>query len=358
MLPLGFKGNGDNDFHEFKPILSEIEERPQNPLGNFIFWVIVTFIILAGLWMYFGKVDVVVTARGIVIPDGEEKLVQSLDKGVLTSLKVQEGEYVQPGQVVAIVQPAEYEPGLELNNLRQEEISIEAELASAKSRLSIVRADLNRLKTVLDIIPQSRYDEVLKESVALRFEINKLQATLAEIQNKRAQIEKQKQILKAPVEGYIGQVFVHTEGAVLVPAEKIVSVVPKGAKLKVKASVLNRDIGFVKPKMPVSIKVDTYDFQKYGMLKGNVDVVSPNSVKKDGSGSEKSGDGRQTGEYLGEIYEVYINLENSVLLVEGKEEAIKTGMTVTSEINIGKRRIIEFFIYPLIKYLDESIKVR
>ena len=45
-------------------------------------------------------------------------------------------------------------------------------------------------------------------------------------------------------------------------------------------------------------------------------------------------------------------------MVEGKEQSIKSGMSTTCEVNIGKRRIIEFFIYPLIKYLDESIKVR
>ena len=63
-------------------------------------------------------------------------------------------------------------------------------------------------------------------------------------------------------------------------------------------------------------------------------------------------------EKLGPIYEVFIEPQNTVLMVEGKEQKIKAGMSTTCEINIGKRRIIEFFIYPLIKYLDESIKVR
>ena len=148
----------ENDFHEFKPILTEIEDKPINPLGPVVFWIIISFIIIASLWMYFGKVDVVVTARGIVIPDGEEKLVQSLDKGVLTTLSVKEGEYVKEGQIVAIIQPAEYEPGLELNNLRQQEIQTQEQLSSAKSRLAIAKADEARLLTVLDIIPRARYD--------------------------------------------------------------------------------------------------------------------------------------------------------------------------------------------------------
>ena len=95
--------------------------------------------------------------------------------------------------------------------------------------------------------------------------------------------------------------------------------------------------------MPVIIKLDTYNFQKYGVLNGVVTVVSPNSVEK---------------EREGRIYEIYIKPEDKALMVEGKEEHLKIGMTTTNEIKIGKRRVIEFFIYPLIKYLDESIKVR
>lgn len=59
--------------------------------------------------------------------------------------------------------------------------------------------------------------------------------------------------------------------------------------------------------------------------------------------------------YIGKI----VNLSPiKVSIFEGKEENIRTGMTLTAEANVGKRRIIEFFIYPLIKYLDEGMSVR
>ena len=137
--------------------------------------------------------------------------------------------------------------------------------------------------------------------------------------------------------------LIHTIGGVVTPAEKIMTIVPKSAKMVVKAKVLNQDVGFIEANMPVSIKVDTYNFQKYGILNGKVTLVSPNSIED---------------EKLGPVYEVYIEPQNTTLLVEGKEQSIKFGMTTTNEIKIGKRRIIEFFIYPLIKYMDESIKVR
>lgn len=333
----------DGDAHEFRPLLSEIEEKPLNPIGNTIFWLIISFIVITGLWMYLGKVDIVVTARGIIIPSGEEKVIQPLEKGVVSEIKVKEGDYITKGQTVAIVSPAEYEPELELNNLREEEARIAEQLASNRARLSITMDTKNRLNSVKDIIPQARYDEVAVEATQLMHEINSLNASLAQVKNKRIQIEKQKQILTSPIDGYVNKVLIHTIGGVVTPAEKIMTIVPKDAKMVIKAKVLNQDVGFIDADMPVSIKVDTYNFQKYGILNGKVTLVSPNSIDD---------------EKLGPIYEVYIEPENTTLLVEGKEQSIKFGMTTTNEIKIGKRRIIEFFIYPLIKYMDESIKVR
>ncbi len=333
----------NDDSHEFKPILAEIEDAPLNPIGNTVFWTIVIFIIIAALWMYLGKVDIVITARGLIIPTGEEKVIQSLDKGVVTTISVQEGEYVSKDQIVAIVTPAEHEPGLELNNIREEEARVIQQLGDARTKYSIAAANKRRLEDVKDILPQARYDDACKEVSELSHNISALSASLSEIRNKRVQLEKQKQILKSPLDGYVNKILIHTEGGVVTPAEKIMTIVPKEAKLQIKAKVLNQDVGFVETGMPVSIKVDTYNFQKYGILNGVVTVVSPNSVKD---------------EQLGEIYEVYIEPKNTTLMVEGKEQTIKYGMTTTNEIKIGKRRIIEFFIYPLIKYFDESIKVK
>lgn len=333
----------EDDAHEFKPILAEIEDAPLNPIGNTIFWLIISFIVIAGLWMYLGKVDIVITARGMIIPGGEEKLVQSLEKGVVTSINVQEGDYVTEGQIVAIVSPAEYEPGLELNNIREEEAKIIEQLAADKAKLTVATENKKRLDEVKDIIPQTKYDEAIKETVSLSHEIGALSASLAEVRNKRIQLEKQKQLIKAPISGYVNTIFVHTIGGVVTPAEKIMTIVPKNAPLLIKAKVLNQDVGFVEAGMPVSIKVDTYNFQKYGILDGEVTIVSANSVED---------------EKMGPVYDVYIKPKNTTLMVEGKEQSIKFGMTTTNEIKIGKRRIIEFFIYPLIKYMDESIKVR
>lgn len=333
----------ENDAHEFEPLLTEIEQSPANPLGNTVFWIVIAFIFFAGLWMYLGKIDVVVTARGIIIPDGEEKVIQPLEKGIISKILVKEGDYVTKNQVLTIITPAEHEPGLELAKIKEEEIKLNEEYATAKSRYNVAIESLSRLEKVRDIIPQARYEEVYNESTALKHELARIQATLVQNTTKREQLEKQVQTIKSPIDGYVNKLEIHTIGGVVTPAQEIMTIVPKDAKLKIKAKVMNQDIGFVENGMNVSIKIDTFNFQKYGIIKGKVIIVGTNSVLD---------------EKLGQIYEIFINPINTTLMVEGKEQSIKVGMDATCEINIGKRRIIEFFIYPLIKYLDESIKVR
>jgi hemolysin D len=86
-----------------------------------------------------------------------------------------------------------------------------------------------------------------------------------------------------------------------------------------------------------------YAFQKYSILRGVTRNIAKHSIDD---------------EKLGPVFEVFITPLQTTLMVEGVETSITSGMSVTTEIKVGKRRIIEFFVYPLIKYLDEGIKVR
>ena len=136
---------------------------------------------------------------------------------------------------------------------------------------------------------------------------------------------------------------VNTVGGVVSPAEKLLTIIPKDAPMQLKAIVENRDIGFVKDGMKAVIKVDTFDYQKYGFIDAVVEKISPNAIKD---------------EKLGLIYEVYLKPEKNFLDVEGESRYLTPGMSATAELKVGERRIIEFFIYPLIKYYKEGISVR
>lgn len=149
--------------------------------------------------------------------------------------------------------------------------------------------------------------------------------------------------ITAPVDGYVSRLLFHTVGGVVTPAEVLAYIVPEQSLLLIRGLLQNKDAGFVAENMDVSIKVDTFNFQKYGTLDGRVQQIARDSLEDEG---------------LGLVYEIYIRPTRTQLLVDGVDTPIVTGMSVTAEVKVGERRIIEFFLYPLIRYLDEGISVR
>lgn len=430
------------DRHEFKPLLVEIEEKPLNPLGRALLWIIIAIIFLGVLWLYLAKVDVVVSARGKVIPYGEIKTLQPVETGVISKLLVKEGEFVHKGQLLVEIDPSVTETNLnsKIKNLELLELEIarisaliknrdflvdkskvdkdllstqnliyktakkgyEQQLALVKQQklqvleqIKSAKIDVGRLRQhsdnakrkekelleVIDIIAKSEYDKAHKETIEYEEQIrmkehdilqlkeklnelkqqellitqefrNKLleeltkkrkEATLLKVEIESIKFQKAKQSITSPVDGYVSKLLVHTIGGVVTPAEKLILIVPKDAPLIIKATVLNKDIGFVKNGMKSELKIDTFDFQKYGLIDATVMHISDDAIED---------------EKLGPVYEVYLKPEKNYLMVKGEKVYLSSGMSVTAELKVGQRRVINFFLYPLIKYLDEGMSVR
>jgi hemolysin D len=433
-----------NDSHEFKPILAEIEDSPLNPLAGTVFWLVITVFVSLVAWTIIGKIDIVVSATGKVVPDGQVKTVQPLDTGVVSKILVKEGDEVKRNQVLMEIDPSSTKPEVEstAKNLRYSRLesqrlvatlnggqfgtsnaagkalgsdlstqtqlflasrrSLEKQLKSKEQELKKVEQEINgsrsekeenekllaialeketRLQKVQDLIAREDYERVVSDITTYKSKIDQANCKLAELDHEMAregeEIERLREDFRttnlkeladnqklqtdltakfqesffknskrqviSPVDGYIDKSFIHTIGGVVTPAEKLFTIVPSGTKLIVEAYVQNKDIGFVKSSLPAAIKVDAFDFQKYGMLDGIVRLVSADSREDD---------------KLGQVFNVYVTPSSNHLRVEGKKRALQAGMTVVAEIKVGTRRIIEFFIYPVIKYLHEGMSIR
>ena len=86
------------------------------------------------------------------------------------------------------------------------------------------------------------------------------------------------QTLTAPVDGVVQQLAIHTVGGVVTPAETLMAVVPAESPLEIEALVSNQDVGFVHAGQKAAIKIDTFDFTRYGLLHGEVLGVSRDAV--------------------------------------------------------------------------------
>jgi hemolysin D len=372
------------DKHEFRPLIVEIEDKPTSPLARWLLWIVVSFIFIALLWLYIGKVDIVVSGKGKAIPSGEIKIVQPLESGIIKKILVKEGELVQKDQILMVIDPSinnstlqareDEQKHLQLtiqrvdalledssfnsNNPTQQELytTTKENIKNLQNLYTNTKEEENKLKTVLDIISHSEYNQIKEKRLQYEQQLsqqkNQLLSEKKDAQDKlisiKAQIQElqfknEKQYIKAPVDGYIGKLLIHTEGGVVSPAEKLLTIIPKEAPLILKANILNQDIGFIKKDMNVSVKVDTFNFQKYGLLNAKVVHIADDAIED---------------ENLGLVYEVYVKPERYYLEFANKTHNITSGMSITVEVKIGKRRVVNFFIYPLIRYLDEGMSVR
>lgn len=172
------------------------------------------------------------------------------------------------------------------------------------------------------------------------------------------------QQLTAPVSGMVQQLAVHTVGGVVTPAQSLAVIVPSDSQLEVEAMVSNRDVGFVHAGDEAEIKVDTFDFTRYGLLHGRVLNISSDAIVHDNSADKsnenQSGSTTATSEPKGQelTYGARISVDRAQMQVEDKKVNLSPGMAVTAEIKTGSRRIISYLLSPLVRYKQESLRER
>jgi len=177
----------------------------------------------------------------------------------------------------------------------------------------------------------------------------------------------QDQTLRAPIDGTVQQLVLHTIGGVVTPAQVLMVVVPADSGIEIEAMVLNKDIGFVHDGDPAEIKIDTFNFTKYGLLHGKVIGVSQDAIVRDRPSAptttpadRQTGQSARSSEPPGQelLYAARISLDQTKMQIDERVVELSPGMAVTVEIKTGERRIVEFLLSPLLRYKQESLRER
>jgi hemolysin D len=172
------------------------------------------------------------------------------------------------------------------------------------------------------------------------------------------------QLLTAPVDGVVQQLAIHTVGGVVTPAQSLLVVVPSDSRLEIEAMVSNRDIGFVRPGQNAEIKIDTFNFTRYGLLHGQVLSVSQDAVirdrQQDRSNDRGLGTQNDSSEPKGQelSYSARISLDRTAMQIDDRTVKLSPGMAVTVEIKTGSRVILSYLLSPLLRYRQESLRER
>lgn len=212
----------------------------------------------------------------------------------------------------------------ELASLQQQQQQLIAEIDEVMRQQSVLRAD-----TLKDL--QDKLREGGQQAEQYRQSLVK-----AEQQNKQRH-------LVAPVDGTVQQLATHTIGGVVTPAQVLMTVVPENNGLEVEAYIDNKDIGFVYAGQEAEAKIETFPYTRYGTVHAVVSDVSNDAIAD---------------EKRGLIYTARVKLARTTVPVENKLVNLTPGMAVTVEIKTGTRRVLEYFLSPLMTYMNESFKER
>ena len=159
----------------------------------------------------------------------------------------------------------------------------------------------------------------------------------------KAEEQLDRQSIRAPVSGVVQQLAVRAPGAVVGAGERLMMIVPDGEKLQVEALLANRDIGFVRVGQRAAIKVETFQFTRYGTINATLSSISGDALPD---------------EHGALSYMIRLAFDRPRIKVEGRWLPLGPGMRVVAEVHTGQRRIIDYLLGPLLRYRDESLRER
>jgi len=222
-------------------------------------------------------------------------------------------------------------------DLEKERIAQEQDLAVQQSRVSELQAAIVSQQQLL----QGLSAEFLRQQWDSIHQARQQLVQTGEERNKAIQRQQLTQ-LRAPVAGTVQQLAVHTEGGVVTSAQPLMAIVPDNT-LEIEATIENKDIGFVKTGQPVTVKIETFPYTRYGYLSGTVDYVSQDAVDD---------------EKRGLVFRAHIKLPQDRILIDGQWIRLSPGMAVTAEIKTSKRRVLAYFLSPVIEHMSEGLRER
>ncbi|SFL60548.1 hemolysin D [Rugamonas rubra] len=149
--------------------------------------------------------------------------------------------------------------------------------------------------------------------------------------------------LTASVDGTVQQLNVHTVGGVVPAAQALMQIVPADNAVEIEVVLDNKDIGFVHEGQNAEIKIDTFEYSKYGTVPAVVAHISRDAI---------------VDEKKGPIYTARVRPIKSALIVDGRLRPLAPGMAVSVEIKTGDRRLIEYILSPLVRHQHEALHER
>ncbi|WP_416897924.1 MAG: HlyD family type I secretion periplasmic adaptor subunit [Minwuia sp.] len=426
--------------------LDDLSRRHRPRSALWLTRTIALLILLLAGWALIAQLDEVAVAEGQVVPQGDVKVVQHLEGGIVEELMVQEGDRVEAGAPllrlalgvissnpeelrvrldglllkkarleaeadgsdptfaadVAARRPevvqaerrayqarkSEFESAIAVLNAQERQSSEEArEFAAARdarrqqqalaeealrtledlakdglvaplevnqkrSDLAQLIGEIQSLSAAIGRANASRNEAVERKQETERVYRREAQAELADVEVEIASIrqrltsaddQQRRTLVRAPIDGVVGEMKVRTIGGVVSPGQPVMEIVPTGGSLVVEARLRPSDRGFVSEGQPATVKISTYDFVRFGGLDGTVVRIAPDATL-DETGTP--------------FFKVVVETEKSWLGEREGELPISAGMQASVDIHTGSRSVANFLLRPVLRLRQEAFRER
>jgi adhesin transport system membrane fusion protein len=365
------------------------------------------FLLTFLIWSVFFDLDQTVRASGSVIASSRTQVVQALDGGMLSDLKVHEGQEVKAGDVLAVLEPTRAQAGFQESQGRvaaltaaltrakaqllgkslqfsdeissypefikaqtmlyqQREKSLKEVLAPLKDSLSMAQEELLMNEDLFKTGDISRM-EVLRA----KRQVSELQSRVSQIKNQQAQetavevakleedlmssrykLAERKDVfdntrLVSPVDGVVKALKITTVGGVLRAGDEIMQISPVSDSMVIEAKITPADVGQLKLGLPASVKIDAYDYGIYGALDGKLIYVSPDVLVEQGP----------SGQAL-TYYRAHVRLNEKQSNPKAGLIVVKLGMTGAVDVQTGSRSVFRYLTKPIFKSFSGALNER
>ncbi|MBK5415447.1 HlyD family type I secretion periplasmic adaptor subunit [Pseudomonas sp. TH31] len=384
--------------------MNDIQESLLNQTtpGSRLVLNLIAVVLIGGLvWAYFARVEEITLGEAKIISKSREQVIQSLEGGILAEMNVREGDVVEKDQVLLKIDPTRaqasyretlskviglkasitrlraeaYQQPLEFDDMVKTDMAVvQQEIQAYNARKSALNESVGGLErsyvlsmreiqlaeplaakglmSEVEILRMRRQANEIKSQMVER--INRYQAEanseLAKFELELSQTSEnlvgradvvERTTVTAPVRGTVKNVRVNTRGGVIQPGEHILEIVPLEDQLLVEGKIRPADVAFLRPGLPATVKITAYDYAIYGGLKGQVEHISPDTLKDD----QKAAAGRPDDTY----YRVLVLTERSSLEAGDKSLPIIPGMVASVEIRTGEKTILDYLLKPVLK---------
>ena len=232
-----------------------------------------------------------------------------------------------------------YFPRLRYLSIRRQVSDLEGEIAETREIAKGARSALAEARTLRVSIDKEWHSETLKELASVQRERDRVERSLAQEKNRFRNLS-----VRAPIDGIAQNISITAPGQAIRANEALLSIVPTSAQLLVEAQVSNDDIGHIFVGQKATVKIQTYDFVRFGALDGVVEQIAADAMMD-----------RESGQMM---FIVTIRTNRSHLGPRPVDQPVIPGMQAIVDLHIGKRSILSYLTDRLDRTSQNAFRER